>query len=128
MRSIRPSQICGIREWDNENESHFSFHGCTCISSCAMPSPSFGCTQPPLQPSAVQNLETWPAWTTGTDDVNIIPNNVPAGPVSTAMGNWINGLLVFCYAPFLQESSVGQTGQISMSFAAIPAPSPCPTG
>lgn len=91
---------------------------------CAAPAGTFACSTPPT----LTITYSWPGWTGGTDDVNVIPGNVPGGPVSTAISNWNNGLLAFCYPPFLQESTVGATGTINMSYASIPPPSNCPSG
>lgn len=90
---------------------------------CAAPAGTFACSTPPT----LTITYSWPGWTGGTDDVNVIPGNVPGGPVSTAISNWNNGLLAFCYPPFLQESTVGSTGTINMSYASIPPPSNCPS-
>lgn len=81
--------------------------------SCVMPSPSFACTQPPIQPSSMLNLETWPA----NILVGIVVNNVPNGPVTTAYVNWNEALAtpVAVCSPTLVMGG-GNPGQISMSF------------
>ena len=94
--------------------------------SCAMPSPSVACTQPPIQSGNLLALTTWPALLA----VGVFPTNVPIGPVTTAANNLNLALgppLMNCAPGFF----VGQSnypGQIDMSYNAIPPPATCPAG
>lgn len=92
--------------------------------SFAIPSASFACTEPPIQPAYLLNLETWPAYA----GVTLLINNVPIGPTGVAVQNWNNILFPFCGPGFgIASVDSGQFYTINMSFTAIPAPN-CPQG
>ena len=86
-------------------------------------SPSFACTQPPIQPSGVLGLETWPT----NELVGIAVNTVPVGPVTTASNNWNYALgnpVILCAPLFVLGAQY--PGTITMSFNALPPPPNCP--
>jgi len=86
--------------------------------SCAVVTPhSFACSTPPR----LTITYSWPANFT----VGVNSNNVPSGPVSTAMYNWNTGLSAACYAPILVVGP--STLEINMNYGSIPPPSNCST-
>jgi hypothetical protein len=63
--------------------------------------------------------------------VYVQTNNVPSGPVNTALTNWNNGIQTsgqMCFGPTFTTLSAGTGQTVTMSYGTIPPPSNCPTG
>jgi hypothetical protein len=89
----------------------------------AMPSTSFACTQPPIQPNSQSlRLTTWPPYA----GVGVMMNNVPNLPATTAIANWNSELSILCGPGFGYGASFYS---VAMSFTAASAShllaSPC---
>ncbi len=90
------------------------------VSCVAVPSSSASCSSP----GTTTLLESWPA----NDLVGIINNSVPSGSVSTASTNWNAALIGQSDCTPIFETGAGFPGTITMNFASIPPPTPCPAG
>ena len=86
------------------------------VSSVAAPDSYGQCSTPPTWPIA----DSWPAGYA----VGIINNNVPSGPVSTAMANWNNAWpSTACLFPIL--ASGPSNVEIDMTYASLPPTAQC---
>src|SRR5216683_1594905 len=85
---------------------------------CVTAPSSFACTQP----GTLTIGYTWPA----NSYVGLLNNNVPSGPVATAVSNW-NGALAAASGGCAPVIQYGGTS-IVMNFGYLAPPSPCPSG
>jgi len=88
---------------------------------CCVAAPtSFGCSQP----GTTTQVETWPA-NAAVGIIGVPGQFVPSGPLGTAIANWNIALTgASSCTPIFQSGGTN----ITMNYASIPPPSPCPTG